>query len=176
MTPQQRELYAALVKQGIVPDLQQSVAQSTLESLPGQAATIAARKAELAALQQAAPQAAASRAGELLKPQVGADIKSFLKSYAEPIAWTVGGQQLGSVLGLDPAAQAALAGAAGLVGGRTRAGKALWNRVSRPAHQVAIGKAIERAGQAGVSPKAEALRRLMEAGMPAAAIAAMVEE
>ncbi len=176
MTPQQRALYDALVKQGIVPDLQQSVAQSTLAALPGQAGTIAARQAELAALQSAAPQAAAQRTARLLTPQAGADIKSFAKAYAEPVAWAVGGQQLGSALGLDPGEQAALAGAAGLVGGRTRAGKALWNRLSRPAHQVAIGRALEGAGQRGATPLAEALRRALAAGAPAAGTAALVNE
>ena len=176
MTPQQRALYDSLVAQGIVPDLQQAVAQSTLESLPQQAASIATRKAELAALQSAAPQTAAARAQALLTPQPKADIKSFLKAYAEPMAWAVGGQQLGQALGLDPAAQGALAGAAGLVGGRTRAGKALYTRLTRPAHQVALGQRLERVGQAGQSQIAEILRRALAAGAPAAGTAALVEE
>jgi hypothetical protein len=175
MTPQQRALYAQLEAQGIVPALQQSVAQGTLDALPGQAGTIAARQAELAALQSAAPQAAAQRTAALLKPQVKTDVKSFLKAYAEPMAWAVGGQQVGSALGLDPAAQGALAGAAGLVGGRTRAGKALWTRLNRPAHQTAAGRALENLSSAATGSRAEALRRLMEAGVPAAGIAAIVE-
>jgi hypothetical protein len=166
MTPQQRALYQGLQQQGIVPTLQQSVAQSTLDALPSQAGTIATRQAELAALQQNAPQAVASRAKQLLTPQVKADAKSFLKAYAEPAAWAFGAQQLGSAAGLDPGQQGALAAAAGIVGGRTRAGKALYTRLTRPAHQVALGRGMRSTGRK-VEATARGLQRSFGPALPA---------
>jgi hypothetical protein len=150
-------------------------AERVMTQAPAAVARTGNQEAVLAAMQQAQPAAVAARSAELLKPQIKADLKSFAKAYAEPMAWAVGGQQVGSALGLDPAAQGALAGAAGLVGGRTRAGKALWTRLNRPAHQTAAGRALENLSSAATGSRAEALRRLMEAGVPAAGIAAIVE-
>lgn len=174
MTPEQRAVYAQLQAAGVIPGLQRAVAQSTLDSLPSQAGAIAARKAELAALQQAAPEAISSRANELLTPQVKADTKSFLKSYAEPLIWAYAGNKAAELAGADPEQRMAAAGVAGLVGGRTRAGKALWNRLSRPAHQVALGRAMESAGEAGQGTGAQLLRALFTRGLPAAATAGAV--
>lgn len=176
MTPQQRALYQQLEAAGIVPNLQQSVAGSTLEALPSQAATIGARKAELAALQAAAPQTAAARTSRLLTPQVKADTKSFLKSYAEPVAWAVGAQQLGDALGLDPAQQGIFAGAAGMVGGRTRAGKALMTRLRRPAHEAATGRLLQRLGSAPSTPAGQALLRALQRSATAAGVPALVAD
>jgi hypothetical protein len=150
-------------------------AERVMTQAPAAVARTGNQEAVLAAMRQAQPAAVAARSAELLKPQVKADLKSFAKAYAEPMAWAVGGQQIGSALGLDPAAQGALAGAAGLVGGRTRAGKALATRVGRPAHQVAAGRVLENLSSAATGSRAEILRRLMEAGVPAAGIAAIVE-
>jgi hypothetical protein len=172
MTPQQRALYAGLQAQGVVPALQRSVAQGTLEALPGQASTIAARQAELAALQSAAPQAVSERTAALLTPQVKKDALSLAKSYAEPLLWAVGAQQAGSALGLDPGEQVALAGAAGLIGGRTRAGKALLTRLRRPAHQLAVAEATQRAA-ARLGPAGQILLRR---AAPAAAIPLIVNQ
>jgi len=175
MTPQQRALYGQLQSAGVVPDLQQAVAQSTLEALPSQAATIAARKAELAALQGAAPQAAASRTADLLKPQVKADAKSFLKQYAEPLAWGIGTQQAADLLGADAKTQAAAGVIAGAIGGRTRAGKALYTRLTRPAHQAALGRALEKLGT--TTPRGQAfLRALQRAGVAVGAPAVVDDE
>lgn len=173
MTPQQRALYQQLQAQGVVPNLQQSVAQGTLDALPAQAATIAAKRAELAVLQQAAPAATAARAQDLLRPQVKADAKSFAKSYAEPLAWALGAQQIGNAVGLDPAQQGILAGAAGIVGGRTRAGKALATRLNRPGHQAAIGRAKQAAAQ---GQAAQLLEAILRRGAPSAATDAAARE
>lgn len=171
MTPQQKALYQQLQASGVVPSLQQSVAQGTLEALPSQAGTIAARQAELAALQRSAPQAVAGRTAELLKPTVKADTLSYLKSYAEPVAWAVGAQQAADAAGLDPGQQGALATAAGILGGRTRAGKALWNRINRPGNQTSIAS-----GQDALARLLAAMQRPVASAAPAALIPALVDE
>lgn len=121
-------------------------AKSILAAAPGAAAEREAAAAVAQEARQNLPQAIQSRAAELLTPQARADTLSFLKSYAEPAVWALGAQQAANALGLSPAAQSVLAIAAGTVGGRTRAGKALVNRLTRPAHQVAIGNALRRIG------------------------------
>lgn len=172
LTAAQKSELAALRASGVIPKLEQSVAQSTLNQLPGQAGTIAARQAELAALQQGAARATQDRASQLLTPQVGVDIKSFLKSYAEPLIWAYLGNKAAEAAGASPEQRTIAAGAAGLIGGRTRAGKALWNRVNRPAHQVALGRFMERAGRAEQSKLGLLVRQLFARGIPATATAA----
>jgi hypothetical protein len=161
---QQAEL-AALRQSGVVDNLAQSVAQGTLEALPTQAGTIAAKRAALDTATQAAPQTIAQRTGEILKPSAKVDTRTFLKSYAEPILWAIGGQQAGNAMGLDPGQQGALATAAGVIGGRTRAGKALYNRLTKPGNQAALARAMERTGQ-----RIGRLQRPATAGVPAALI------
>ncbi|MFZ2196862.1 MAG: hypothetical protein WAV13_03950 [Thermodesulfovibrionales bacterium] len=167
MTPEQRALYAQLQQSGVVPKLQQSVAQSTMESLPGQAGTIAARKAELAALQEAAPEIVKSRTAELLNPQVGKDVKSFAKGWLEPIAWAYGANKAGELAGMDPGDRAVLTGAAGIIGGRTRAGKALYARLKRPGNQAKLAKALQRAAS---EKNARVLARALGGSAPLLAI------
>jgi hypothetical protein len=162
---------ASLRASGELPALAQSVAQNTLDALPGQLNTIAARRAELAALQQAAPQAVASRTKELLKPSVKQDAKSFLKSYAEPLIWAGAADQVGGAMGLSDADRLRMAGVAGLVGGRTRAGKALMARLKKPGNQAAIARLQERTAE-----KLTRLRRPLAVGVPASLIAALEEE
>lgn len=139
--------YAALMTQNARNVLPQ--AQEALAELEAARAIAQQARADL-------PEAIRARTAELLTPQVGADVRSFLKAYAEPVAWAVGGQQIGNALGLDPQYQLALAGALGLIGGRTRAGKALVSRVTRPAHQVAIGNALRRVGSPPAVPPSAA--------------------
>lgn len=174
MTPEQRALYAQLQASGVVPNLQQSVAGSTLSALPQQASTIAARQAELAALQQGAQKATEDRAADLLAPKALADTKSFLKSYAEPLVWAYLGNKAAEVAGASPEQRTVAAGAAGLIGGRTRAGKALMNRITRPANQVALGKALQTTGDLEQSTLGALVRQLLSRGIPAAATASAV--
>lgn len=171
LTPAQQAELAALRQAGTVDTLAQSVAQGTLEALPSQAGTIAAKRAALDAATQGAPASIAQRTGELLKPTVKPDTKTLLKSYAEPLVWMVGAQQIGNAFGLDPGQQGALAAAAGLVGGRTRAGKAIRTRLTKPGNQAAIARALERTGQ-----RIEALRRPATASVPAFTVPWLVEE
>lgn len=150
MTPAQRVLFEQLKQSGVVPQLQQRVAQSTLESLPGQAASIAARKAEVEAAQQALPQAIAARTAELSKPQIGADLASLAKSYGEPVLAAA-------------VAPPGMKEAAGLIFGRTRAGKAIAMRVNRPGNQIALWEAVQRAGEAPSTDIGEMLKRAIAA-------------
>jgi hypothetical protein len=151
--------------------LEERLAASNLESLPAQAATIAARRAELAALQQAAPQTVATRTGELLKSSAKPDARSFLKAYAEPLVWMGAAGAAGDALDLSPSQQAALVAGAGVVGGRTRAGKALLTRIKKPGNQAAIARQQERLADA-----IRKLRRTAAIGAPAAIIADMEDE
>jgi hypothetical protein len=164
MTSEQQALYAQLEAAGIVPGLQQQVAGSTLERLPGQASTIAERKAALDALTADVPQAVASRKAELLTPQPRADARSLLKSYAEPLLWAAGTQQLSNALGANPTTQTVLTGAAGIIGGRTRAGKAIKTRLTRPGNQKAMGEFGLRRLE---GPTARVLKRTLSRGVPA---------
>lgn len=165
LTPAQQAELAALRQAGVVDNLAQSVAQGTLEALPAQAGTIAAKRAALDAATQAAPQTIAQRTGELLKPTGKVDTRTFLKSYAEPVAWAVGAQQIGNAMGLDPGQQGALATAAGIIGGRTRAGKALYNRLTKPGNQAAAARLLERTGR-----RIDLLRQPVAVAPPAALI------
>jgi hypothetical protein len=176
MTPEQRALYAQLEQQGIVPSLQQSVAQSTLESLPTQASTIAARKAELAALQQAAPQAAASRTAELLKPQARNDLWTLFRQYGEGPLGAAIGAYVGNEVFDSPVAGAGFGMLGGLYTGRTRMGKAIHTRLTRPAHQKAIGEALVKAGIPPTTPLGQALLRAVGSGSAAGLTPALVGE
>jgi hypothetical protein len=176
MTPEQLALYSELEAKGIVPNLQQTVAQSTLERLPDQAATIAAKKAALTTLTENASTAAEQRAQELLKPQFAKDAASFAKSYAEPVLATAAGHALAGPVGGE---------AAGLIFARTRAGKAIATRLGRPGNQYALYSALQKAvspaetmsrlpvyGAAGaeeMSPALQALLRRLRGPVPAAA-------
>ena len=168
LTPAQVQELAQLRAQGAVQAVEHSVAQNTLESLPQQAATIAARKAELAALQQGAPQAVAARTGEILQPTAKADALSYLKSYAEPVIWAYGGNKVGEALGLDPQDRLALAGAAGIIGGRTRGGKALYARLTKPGNQAALADAMTR-----IANRLDRARIPVQAGLTSELAAAM---
>lgn len=86
----------------------------------------------------------ATKAAELLKPTVGKSVREWTKAYGEPIAASVVGGAVGH--GLDKWNDSqwiapVLAGAAGIVGGRTRGGKFLYDRIAKPGNQVAISEA-----------------------------------
>jgi hypothetical protein len=132
MTPEQRALYQELQASGVVPNLQQTVAQGTLEGLPGQAATIASRRAELSAAQAAAPEAVASRTAQLLSPaEAKAQIAARLWRYGPPVIGSAVGTAVGGPVGT---AVGALAGAG-----------------TRPAVQKKIGDAMQRIGDNALS-------------------------
>jgi len=139
MSPEQKALYSELQASGVIPDLQRAVAQNTLEALPSQAETIANRREFLEFAKQLAPYAKESRAADLLKPQIGKDAASFAKSYLEP----AGAALVGGVTGI-PHADAAM----GLVFSKTRAAKALADRINRPGNQMAIANLLRGAGNA----------------------------
>jgi hypothetical protein len=151
--------------------LEEKLAASNLESLPGQAGTIAAKRAALEAVTQGAPRAVASRTDELLTPQIGADLKSFAKSYGEPIAWAYGANKAAELLGADQETQVSAAAVAGLLGGRTRAGKAIRNRLLKPGNQNAAAKLLERTAR-----RAQLLRRPVATGLPVLAIPGITED
>jgi hypothetical protein len=156
-----------------VTDLSRSVAQGTLERLPGQAATIAERQAALETLTRAAPQATASRTQQLLTPQVGADTRSFIKAYGEPVVASYLGYKAADLAGMEPEGKATAAAAAGLIFGRTRAGKALKSRITRPAHQFALADALRRGSQ---GKTVAGLRRALATGAPAVVTQQMLTE
>lgn len=172
MSPEQKAAYALLVEKGVVPDLTQAVAQGTLDALPEQAGTIASKRAALDALTAEAPSLAAKRTGQLLTPQKAADLRSFLKSYAEPLAWGAAGYGIGDALDLSPGAKAGLGTVAGAIGGRTRAGKALMTRLNRPGNQLQFAEALQRAAENG-SPLA---KRLLQLSAPAAGVSMLTRE
>lgn len=139
MTPAQKALYQELQTKGVVPNLQQQVAQSTLEALPGQASSIAARQAELAAAQEGAPAAVLSRTKDLLSTNEA-------KHQLAERAWRYGPVALGSAVGT------ALGGPLGTaVGALSGAGtrpmvQALRRMVKTPAIQKKIGDAMQSVG------------------------------
>ncbi len=104
-------------------------AQKGLEKLPSsvaQSESAAAAVEELLANQTGR---ASGLAKELLKPSIGSDIKSLAKAYGEPlVANAVGGPAVGMLLG------------------RTRMGKAVASRLSRPGNQAALAKTLQSMG------------------------------
>jgi hypothetical protein len=147
------------------------VESGMLRNLPGQAGTIDASEQAMTAAQQALPQAVAARTAELSKPQFGKDAASFLKSYAEPLVAAAVVDQIGSAAGLDPRARGALDASAGVIFGRTRAGKALMSRLTRPGNQAAMFGAIEKGAN---SQLGDILRQLIARGAPVAATQQLV--
>jgi hypothetical protein len=147
-------------EQAIKTALEEQVGASTKAALPGQASTIAARKAELEALQAGAGDATATRAAELSKSSVGEDLKSLLKSYAEPLAAAYAADKLGSVAGLSDDQRHAADAVTGLVFSRTRAGKAIANRLRKPGNQIAIAEALSNLTPTEDGPLSRLLRGL----------------
>lgn len=127
--------YAALVEAN---------AEGILAVAPGAAAEREAAAVIAQQARQDLPQAIQARTEELLTPQAKADAASWLKSYLWPLALGYGVNKAGKAAGLDDSTAMTM----GLVAGyaRTRPGKALLARLSRPAHQVAIGNALRRIG------------------------------
>lgn len=109
-----------------------------------------------------------SKAAKLMKPTVGADSRSFAKGWLEPIAWAAGAQQAADLLGMDNEKQGYAMAAGGLIGGRTRMGKALYTRLTRPGNQAAIAGA-----QDYVARLAQAMSRPAVAGATPAIIQAL---
>lgn len=150
-------------------DLLAANAKGALAAAPEAAAEREAARAVASEARAALPVEIERQTAARLVPQPKADAKSFLKMYAEPVAWAYGANKLAEEMGADPETRTGAAVVAGLIGGRTRAGKALWTRLSRPAHQVAIGNTLQRVGES------EALARAMASRLiPATAIPMMV--
>jgi len=139
-------------------------AKGILASAPDAAAELSAAKQVAAEARSALPAEIARETEARLVPQKGADIASFLKSYAEPLAWGAAGYGIGDALDLSPGAKAGLGTVAGAIGGRTRAGKALMTRLNRPAHQLQFAEALQGLADKG-SPLA---KRLLQLSGPAA--------
>jgi hypothetical protein len=142
MTPEQKSVYAQLQASGVVPDLQQSVAQGTLESLPGQAGKIASRRAEADALTQALSDDTRALTSENLEPTLGKDALSFARRYGGAPAGAAAGWLAGNTLGLDEKNKTLAMGAGGLIFSRARAGKALRDRLAKPGNQLALANAL----------------------------------
>jgi hypothetical protein len=133
--------YAALV---------QANAKGILGSAPS---ALAEREAAAAAAQEARealPEAIKAGQAELLTPQGKEDVLSYLKSYGWPVLLGYGTAKVGEASGLDSTTAQTL----GLVAGfsRSRPGKALLNRLSRPANQAALGNALRRLGSPPAAP------------------------
>lgn len=105
--------------------LEQRLAASNRQSLPGQVGTIDRLDSELQGLKSGASEAFQARKAELLQPQILKDTMSLAKSYGEPLAANaIGGPT------------------AGMVMGRTRMGKAIANRITRPGNQKALADLV----------------------------------
>lgn len=175
LPPAERAAIEAFKKTPEYADLVAANAKGVLAAAPDALAEREAAAAIAQAERAALPQAIATREKELLTPQPGADLKSYLKRYAEPVVWGIAGQQLGNAMGMDPRDQVITGTILGAIGNRTRAGKALYDRLNRPAHQVPIGRALEGAGKVGNATVSSPLvQRLLAAGVPAAVIASIV--
>jgi hypothetical protein len=112
-------------------------AKGILSAAPDAAAELAAARQIAADARNALPGEIQRETAARLVPQKAADARSFLKSYAEPVAWGLAGAGAANMAGMDPTSQAIAGSVMGAIGGRTRAGKALMTRLNRPAHQLA---------------------------------------
>jgi hypothetical protein len=151
-------------------DLLAANAKGALEAAPDAAAERAAAQSIAGQARADLPAAIQTRASELMKPAVKADARSFAKGWLEPLAWAYGGKTAGEAMGLDPQDQMMLAGAAGLIGGRTRAGKALLARLRRPGNQAAIGDILGKTATSATGGTSQALARALAAAMAARAV------
>jgi hypothetical protein len=146
MTPEAAAELAELEASGVIREVEQELASKSVQKLaPDLAAHRTAQAAFGEGLESQAQQAA--QLGEAAATSsAGADVRSLLKMYAEPLAWSVVGGKIGDALGLDPVLTG---GVAGLVGGRTRAGKAIANRLAKPGNQMALINALRSAATKG---------------------------
>jgi hypothetical protein len=156
-------------------DLVAANAKGILAAAPDAAAEREAARQIAAQARAALPAEIQNRTAELLKPQVKSDVKSFLKAYAEPLAWGLGAERVADLAGADPQTRAAAGVIAGAIGGRTRAGKALYTRATRPAHQAAAGRLLERTGQRA-GKAAIGLQRHLGPALPAVLMSAPQDE
>lgn len=116
----------------------------------------------------------AVRTAELLKPSVGKSSWELFKSYGEPLIGAYGGQQIGEMFD-SPTLGGGVGLIGGLMAGRTRAGKAILNRLAKPGNQVAIANGLRRTGEAigGVGGAAGAVEKVAgRTATPARAIGA----
>jgi hypothetical protein len=145
-------------------------ARGILAAAPDAAAERAAAQAIAGEARAALPEAIKVQTARLLVPQPKADAKTFLKAYAEPVAWAYGANKAAEAMGADQDTRTGAAIVGGLIGGRTRAGKALWTRLNRPAHQVAIGNALQSKAE-WLDPLVQAI---MRRAVPAAAASSLI--
>jgi hypothetical protein len=131
MTPEQRALYQQLQQQGVVPGSSGKLPRARWRICPDRPRPSLSARQPWKPRSHALPQTIASRTAELSQPQFLKDAASLAKSYAEPLI-----------------AEAALGPGAGIVMGRTRAGKAIMTRVMRPGNQIALWNAIQGAASA----------------------------
>lgn len=172
LPPAERAAIEAFKKTPEYAALVAANAKSILAAAPEALAEREAAKVVATEAREALPGAIKSRTAELLTPQVKADTQSFVKGWVEPVVWAYGANKAAEMAGASPEQRTQAAVVAGLIGGRTRAGKALWSRLNRPAHQTKIGEWLQGAG------KTSAGKRLLEMlalrGGPAATTAALV--
>jgi hypothetical protein len=132
-SPEALAQLAELERSGVIDQIQKTLFAKTVEELPSKLATSQASRQAFQEMSASEAQRATDATAGLAQSSVGRDLWSLAKSYGEPVA----GAAAGSVLG--PAG--AMAGTlGGLIFGRTRAGKAIVNRVMRPGNQIALGK------------------------------------
>jgi hypothetical protein len=172
LTPANRAALDALKKGPEWARAQNQLAGNTLRDVPGTMSEVDAKRLLYEGLAQQRAAAEAARTAELLQPTAAPDVKSFLKSYGEPVAGAI----LGGVVGDQfdsPKLGATLGTAGGLIAGRTRAGKALMTRIEKPGNQKAIWSLIEGAAEKAGNPQmgryADILRRASTRGQDAIA-------
>jgi outer membrane lipoprotein SlyB len=154
LTPEARAAVEAAKGTPEFAQVLSNVAKNYAEDIPGLLGKDIAAKEAMQAAQAAMPQTVRRLAAEKSRPQFGKDIRSLIKSYGEPVLAAAAGGYLGSELGGGPGAAAGSLGA-GLLFGRTRAGKALMTRLTRPGNQAAMFKSIGRTakGASRLTPK-----------------------
>lgn len=150
LTDEERATAAKLTE-----ELGQKAREKLLPSAAEKEATSAAYKEAASGESELADQIAQ----EELKPRVKKDLRQIIKSYGEPVVASALGGWAGDTFFDSPLSGGALGG---LLGGRTRAGKMIADRLAKPGNQRLLGKALRSIGQtlgAGAEslPRARAL-------------------
>lgn len=161
-------------QQAMVNDLEQRLSASTLEALPGQAGTIAAKDAELAALKSGASEAFNARKADLLSPdEAKRQVMARVMRYGPPAAGGLLLSLLGHAVG-GPVGAAA-GGPIGLAGGAVLRPmiRSMRNLKNNPAVEKAVTDALT---SDVVTTPGEFLRQLLARGAPAVASQQLVTQ
>lgn len=175
LNSENKALLDTLRKTGRLEEALNESAKNDIEFLTERMGAVKAAKEDMLALRAALPENIARRTAELSESQVGKDTLSFVKSYGEPIAAGYAAGKVADAVGASEEDKLRAEAIAGLLFARTRAGKALSNRINRPGNQIGLWGGIQNLTAAPTGPSQVVSGALLRSTMTPA-IAAVLSD